>query len=122
MELRECYVKCGGDYEDALSRLMNKEAFVKRLLLKFPDDGSFLLLKTSIDGGDAETAFRAAHTLKGVAQNLSLTKLGSSASALTEALRGGSLTDDVPALMLRVSQDYAVTLAAINEYREKSEN
>lgn len=122
MELRECYEKCGGDYEDALSRLMNKEAFVKRLLLKFPDDGSFRLLKTSIDGTDAETAFRAAHTLKGVAQNLSLTKLGDSASALTEALRGGSITGDVPALMLQVSQDYAVTLAAINEYKEKSEN
>ena len=66
---------------------------------------------------DYEQAFRAAHTIKGVAQNLSFTALYQSASALSEALRGG-FTPEAPALAARLDADYAKTVAAIRAYQE----
>ena len=61
-----------------------------------------------------EAAFRAAHTLKGVAQNLGFQKLYLSSAALTEALRGPKpLTD--PALREAVALDQAALLRAIQE-------
>lgn len=42
----------------------------------------------SVDAADAKTAFRAVHTLKGVALNLGLTALAGVCSEMTEALRG----------------------------------
>ena len=54
-----------------------------------PDyDPCFSDLKTALSRRDTEAAFRAAHTLKGVAQNLGFSDLQRTASELTEALRG----------------------------------
>lgn len=70
--------------------------------------------KTSDNSQDWEAAFRAAHTLKGVAQNLGFQKLYLSSTALTEALRGPKpLTD--PALREAVAMDQAALLTAIQE-------
>ena len=44
--------------------------FVRRFALKFLQDDSFPNLKKALEAKDAPTAFRAAHTLKGVCQNL----------------------------------------------------
>ena len=49
---------------------------------------------TAVAIKDWESAFRAAHTLKGVAQNLDFGDLGRSAAALTEALRGPKPLED----------------------------
>ena len=46
--------------------------FVRRFALKFLQDDSFPNLKKALEAQDAPTAFRAAHTLKGVCQNLGL--------------------------------------------------
>ena len=88
MTLQECYAALGGDYDEAMGRLRS-EKLVQKFVLKFLNDGSYRLLCDSLASGDRDEAFRAAHTLKGVCQNLSLTKLGASSSALAETLRGG---------------------------------
>lgn len=68
----------------------------------------------AINSQDWEAAFRAAHTLKGVAQNLGFQRLYLSSAALTEALRGPKpLTD--PALREAVAMDQAALLTAIQE-------
>ena len=64
--------------------------FVRRFALKFLQDDSFPNLKKALEEKDAPTAFRAAHTLKGVCQNLGFDALYVPSSALSEALRGGS--------------------------------
>lgn len=91
MMTRENLEAAGINYEGALARFMGNEALLTRFLKKFLDDPNFLDLQGAIDRGDAEGAFRAAHTLKGVAGNLSLTELYNKASAIAEALRGGDL-------------------------------
>ena len=93
MTLKEFYEQIGGNYEDTLHRLPS-EALVHRFVLKYPADPSFAQLRDAVAAADWETAFRAAHTLKGVAQNLGFDSLYRASTALTEHLRGGKpLTD-----------------------------
>ena len=70
MTLREFYEVTGGDYGDVMGRFVTEER-VLRFVRKFPADGSFAALKSSLADGNAQEAFRAAHTIKGVCQNLS---------------------------------------------------
>ena len=93
MTLKEFYEQIDGSYEDTLHRLTS-EALVHRFVLKYPADPSFAQLREAVAAADWESAFRAAHTLKGVAQNLDFGDLGRSAAALTEALRGTKLLED----------------------------
>lgn len=86
MTTKECYEKIGSNYESVLSRFGN-EALVKRFALKFLDP-SYAELKEALEAHDAERAFRAAHTLKGVCLNLGFDRLYETSAALTEDLRG----------------------------------
>ena len=90
MTLEQVYAAIGGDYKGVMERLPSAD-FVRRFALKFLQDDSFQNLKKALEEKDAPTAFRAAHTLKGVCQNLGFDALYVPSSALTEALRGGSL-------------------------------
>ena len=116
--LAEVYEKAGGNYQDALERLMN-DKLIDRFLKKFPSDESYAQLKDFLAAGNLDEAFRAVHTLKGVAYNLSLTRLGDAASELTEVLRPGheELRSDekIAELMAAIDTEYATSLAAIQE-------
>lgn len=72
MNINECYQAMGADYEEVFGRLRN-EKLIAKFVLKFPDDPSFSQLKNSLAEKNTKEAFRAAHTLKGVAQNLGFT-------------------------------------------------
>ena len=113
MTLEAFYAKIGGNSADVLRRLPS-EAMVRKFIGKYPADTSWGSLESGINSQDWEAAFRAAHTLKGVAQNLGFQKLYLSSAALTEALRGPKpLTD--PALREAVALDQAALLTAIQE-------
>ena len=108
MTVKECYEVMKGDYDDVLSRLRTDER-IKKFLIKVLSDPSFSQLCTAM-----EEAFRAAHTLKGVCKNMSITNLAYSASNLTEALRGRqTYGDDLEPLLKKVKKDYALTMACI---------
>lgn len=113
MTLQECYAALGGDCAEVLGRLRS-ESLVQKFVLKFPADPSFGLLETSLAAENWPEAFRGAHTLKGVCQNLSFTALYRSSAALCDALRGGEAPD--PALAARVEEDYRRTVDAINAF------
>lgn len=66
----------------------------------------------AVDRSDWESAFRAAHTLKGVAQNLGFDRLYAVSVPLTEAMRGAKPLDDF-SLLAAVQTVQAETLAAI---------
>ena len=113
MQIKEFYAELGGDYSGTLTRLMN-ERLMNKFIKKFPGDGSYAMLCDAIGAGDWETAFRGAHTLKGVCANLGFTKLQTASSELTEAMRGGKPLTDF-ALFEAVKAEYAVTLDAIGK-------
>lgn len=102
-----------GDYDDVMSRLRTDDR-IKKFLLKVLDDPSFTTLCNALEKKDLEEAFRAAHTLKGVCKNMSLTNLAYSSSNLTEALRGRqTYGEDINELFKKVKKDYALTMACI---------
>lgn len=114
MTVRECYVAMGASYDEILGRLANDDR-IKKFLGKFQNEKSFELLCSSIEERNMEEAFRAAHTLKGVSQNLAFTPLVKSVSALTEQLRNRTeYGDDIEPLLQQVKEDYNNTLSMIN--------
>lgn len=115
MTLQECYEQLGGNYGEVSSRLPS-EKFIQKFVLKFLEDKTFGLLKESWEGHNDEEAFRAAHTIKGMCQNLAFTQLLQSSSALTESLREGR-TAESPALYEQVLADFEKTAGAIQAYK-----
>ena len=115
MTVTECYEAFGGNYDEVISRLRTDER-VARFLQKVVDDGSYQLLIDSIATNNVDEAFRAAHTLKGVCGNLSITKFGESSSALCEYLRENKVIDGTVLSMLEpVKADYALTISSIKQ-------
>lgn len=115
MTLQECYAAMGGGYEEVIGRLRS-EALVGKFVLKFLSDPSYELLCSSMEEQNWTEAFRGAHTLKGVCQNLSFTALFQSSAQLCEALRDG-FHPEVPALKEQVDADYRLTTDAIRAYQ-----
>lgn len=115
MTIQECYKALEGNYDDVMGRLRS-DRLVQKFVLKFLDDGSYDLLCDSMSGGNTQEAFRAAHTIKGMCQNLSFTRLERSSTALTEALRGGDIASATQ-LLPAVKEDYAQTCEAIRAYK-----
>jgi HPt (histidine-containing phosphotransfer) domain-containing protein len=117
MNLSEFYNSLGESLEEVLERL-RMESRVTKYLGLFLSDPSFSELKTAFAGSDAKTAFRAAHTLKGVAANLGLNKLSASSSELTEDLRPGAFTANSEALLSKVEADYNAAVNGIKQLEQ----
>lgn len=115
MTLKQLYNSIDGNYDDVVKRLISEE-LVSRFVARFISDDSFSLLCEGMNGRNAEQAFRGAHTLKGVAQNLGFAALGKSAAELTEVLRGGAFTTNADELFEKVKADYEKVVSAIKEY------
>ena len=111
MTLEQMYAAIGGDYKGVMERLPNAD-FVRRFALKFLQDDSFPNLKKALEAQDAPTAFRAAHTLKGVCQNLGFSNLYAPTYTLTETLRAGQL-EGTQEQFAKVAEQYKRTVDAI---------
>ena len=77
----------GANVDEGLSRCMNNEAFYLRLVETLKGEKGFEMLQAAIDAGDLDAAFEAAHALKGVLGNLSITPLYEPVAEITELLR-----------------------------------
>ena len=74
MTLKEFYEQIDSDYKDVIKRLCDED-MIKKFVFKFPEDPSFNDLKDGLKKNDAEKAFCAIHTLKGVCSNLGFERL-----------------------------------------------
>ena len=89
---------------------------IQKFVLKLLNDKSYELLMNSMEAGDMTEAFRAAHTLKGVCQNLSITALYHSSAELADRLRDGQeYGEDVAPLLERVKKDYTLAMDCIRQ-------
>ena len=87
----------GANVDEGLQRCMNNEAFYLRLVESVKNEANFGALQAAVDAGDLDAGFEAAHALKGVLANLSITPLYEPASELCELLRAKE-DADYPAL------------------------
>lgn len=78
----------------------------------------FSELAAAVKNQEVSSAFRAAHTIKGVASNLGFSVLAAAASELTEILRGGSLAG-ADAAFIKVKAEYDRIIRAINATKQK---
>lgn len=105
MTLQNFYDSVGESLDEVLNRLHKEERITKYLGL-FLQDPSFNDLETAFAEKNIEKAFRAAHTLKGVALNLGFQKLSEASSALTEDLRPRAFTENSEPLFSTVLNLY----------------
>lgn len=115
MTVKECYTAMEADYSEVERRLRTEER-IRKFLCKVPEDKSYALLCDSLEQRDMDEAFRAAHTIKGICQNLALTKLGYSAAALSDYLRDRrEYTEEVEKLFAQMQKDYAWAVECIRQ-------
>lgn len=118
MTIKECYDKLGSNFEEVKARMMS-ERLIQKFSVKFLDDKSYANLLSAFSENRDEEAFRFAHTLKGVAQNLGFDRLFASSNKLTEALRNGK-TPEADPLLEEVKADYAFTAGIIKEFKDSN--
>ena len=114
MTLKECYDFMGGDYNDAVARLINDEN-VARFLKKFLDNKDFEKMEEAILEKNYQEVFSTSHNLKGMAANLSLTKLTRSCSDICEQVRHGEPKVDLQSLLETAKSDYIKVVEVISE-------
>lgn len=119
MTLQECYQALGGDYDEVLRRLMTPK-LVEKFVGKFLADASYPALCAAMEAGQRQEAFRAAHTLKGVCQNLGFGNLLRAVEPLTELLRPetAQIPEEAAALLPLVRQRYEETVQTIQRYQQ----
>lgn len=85
-------------------------------------DSSYRLLCDSLESNNYEEAFRAAHSLKGVYQNLGFKRLEQSSSSMTELLRNWKTEKmdehQCQKLLVPVSEDYQLVVEYIKQLDE----
>lgn len=119
MALEEFYSSVSGNLEEVRGHLLNDER-VEKFVRMFFDDPVYTQLTSSMESDDLQTAFRAAHTMKGLAIGMGFTKLYDDSSALTEALRpndAGEPSDpaQIQSLYDIVKDDYAQLTTAFEQ-------
>ena len=110
MTLKEFYEQIDSDYKDVIKRLCDED-MIKKFVFKFPEDPSFNDLTDGLKENDAEKAFCAVHTLKGVCSNLGFERLYEASYELTEKLRN-RVIDNCDELYNKVERLYTDLIAA----------
>ena len=97
----------GIDPKEGLTRCMNNEVFFFKMISMAISNEYFETLGKALEENDLDTAFEAAHALKGVIGNLALAPIYNPLSEMTELLRA------------RKSADYTSMYRPIKEIRDQ---
>ena len=89
----ETLKQAGADVGEGLGRCLNNEQVYLSLVNMALDDANFEKLADAVGAGDKTAAFEAAHALKGMLGNLSLTPILTPVAEATELLRAGADAD-----------------------------
>jgi HPt (histidine-containing phosphotransfer) domain-containing protein len=103
--------------EEGIKRVMNNAKLYAKLLTKFKADTSLDDMLKSLGAGEYENAQIAAHTIKGVAANLSLTELYNQTLALETQIKARSVNPDQ---ITQVESAFTETLKSIDEVIEQN--
>lgn len=93
----------GADTAEGLERCYGNEALYLKLVNMILNEKNFDTLEQALANNDLDKAFEAAHALKGVLGNLSLTPMYEISVEMTELLRSRTLTNYAPLLQSLLS-------------------
>lgn len=105
--------KAGVSATEGIERFNGDKEMYEEVLTNFVNDTSFAQLCEAVENKDVDAAFKAAHSLKGVAGNLSMNRLFDDIYPMVEILRAGSL-EQVEDYMVTVKKDYEDVIQAIS--------
>lgn len=114
--LRDDLLELGVDYDVALERFLGKSDFYEEFLFMFLEDEQMSVLKRAMDEKNVTTAFKAAHTLKGLCGNLGFRNLLVSIFPMVEILRDNSFVDTEP-LMKELDKQYTLLCNTLSKYQ-----
>lgn len=118
-DLKEFYSETNGDLEDVIGRLKDEERVIKFVKLFLHDD-TIKMLNESQKNSDYQTAFRAAHTLKGTSKEMGFLKLNKLSQDLTEELRSIQAEhiniENANDLLNKINCEYNVILKSFDKY------
>jgi HPt (histidine-containing phosphotransfer) domain-containing protein len=104
---------------EGLQRVMNNKKLYARVLKKFKTDTNLDALTTAIAAQDYTQAEIAAHTIKGIAGNLSFTELFNQLQTLDKQLKtklaNPAEAAVTPAMLVSLQVCFQSTLTAIDE-------
>jgi len=100
------------DFADGVKRVMNNSKLYVKFLTKFKNETKLDDLEAAVSANDLEKARNAAHTLKGLAANLSLMELYKQSLALETGIKAGAAD---PAQLDTVKTAFAKTLQEIDK-------
>lgn len=106
--------KAGVDANQGIRRFNNNAEMFEKFLMSFPEDPHFDDMVDSLQKRDVKAAFLAAHSLKGIAGNLSLIRLHERLIPLVEVLRADNFPED-PKLITEVTEAYREVVKALTE-------
>jgi HPt (histidine-containing phosphotransfer) domain-containing protein len=100
------------DVAEGQKRVMNNAKLYRKLLAKFKAENNLNELAAALNAGDYEKAQGAAHTIKGIAANLSLSELYKQSLDVETQIKGKSVA---PGTMDALSGCFTATLEAIEK-------
>ena len=106
------------NFDEGLKRMMNNPKLYVKLLTKFRDGTKLDALESAFAESDFEKTLGEAHTLKGIAANLSLTELAAQCLKLETLAKGGTLDSN---RMETVRTVFDTTLREINKVIDEHE-
>ncbi len=104
----------GANVEEGMQRCLNNEAMYYRLIGMAAEDAAFGRLEEGLRFGNPDTAFNAAHSLKGTLGNLALEPMYRPVAELTELLRNKT-PGDYEGLLNTIKTKRAELLALIKD-------
>jgi HPt (histidine-containing phosphotransfer) domain-containing protein len=113
--MKQELIEWGVTWDELSDRFLGNEALMTRFMFKFLTDTSFADLSKYLNDKNAEEAFKACHTLKGVTSNLSLDAMKKEVMELTEILRAGSM-DGYEEKYNQIKPKYDALIAILQTY------
>ena len=113
MTAKEFYEMIGGDYNRVIE-ILKKDENVVLFANMFLEDTGFQGLDDAMRKKEYEEAFKAAHKLKGVCQNMAFDKMTEVVQEMTEALRGKADIAKAEWLFPQLEEVYHLTVDNIS--------
>lgn len=109
-------LSAGINYQSGVVRFGGQEQLFEKYLKKFITDREFAGLCAAMEEEDYETAFKSAHTLKGMIGNLSIDGLFEILAPLVEMLRGKSDIAGAQKQFLLLKTEYEAVIESLEHY------